>query len=54
VAQHLADGNLINVLDYEYQTPLSLYLVAPGQHFNWDKIKRFETWVTSIFTRENG
>ncbi|KGJ95728.1 LysR substrate-binding domain-containing protein [Thalassotalea sp. ND16A] len=54
VAQHLTDGNLINVLDYEYQTPLSLYLVAPAQHFTWGKIKSFETWVTSIINEDNG
>ena len=48
VTEHLQSGNLINVLDYAYTGPAALYLVAPAHHFNWDKIKRFEQWLTRL------
>ncbi|WP_281558424.1 LysR substrate-binding domain-containing protein [Thalassomonas sp. RHCl1] len=51
VAEHIKNGNLVNVLDYAYITPKTLYLVAPAHHFHWEKIKRFEAWLKSLLER---
>ncbi|SFB89878.1 LysR substrate-binding domain-containing protein [Pseudoalteromonas denitrificans] len=50
VDEHLRNGNLINVLNYYFDNPRSLYLVAPAHHFSWDKVKRFETWITKLLS----
>ncbi|WDE10293.1 LysR substrate-binding domain-containing protein [Thalassomonas haliotis] len=47
-AEHIKNGNLVNVLDYAYITPKTLYLVAPAHHFHWQKIKRFEAWLKAL------
>ncbi|WDE07077.1 LysR family transcriptional regulator [Thalassomonas viridans] len=48
VAEHLKNGNLVNVLDYAYHTPQTLYLVAPAHHFHWQKIKDFAAWLKTL------
>lgn len=48
VAEHLRSGNLVNVLDYAFETPNTLYLVAPEHHFQWGKIQKFEKWLTNL------
>ncbi len=49
VEENLKQGQLINVLDYAYDNPRTLYLVAPSHHFSWPKVKRFESWLKSLF-----
>lgn len=45
VADYLRKEQLVNILNYSYPTPYSLYLVAPEQHFSWNKVKIFEEWL---------
>jgi LysR family glycine cleavage system transcriptional activator len=49
VADHLRRGQLISLLDYSYNSPFALYLVAPTQHFGWKKIELFEAWFRAAF-----
>ncbi|NQZ05758.1 MAG: LysR family transcriptional regulator [Algicola sp.] len=49
IADHLRRGQLINVLDYSFISPYSLYIVAPDQHFGWKKIAIFEQWFRGEF-----
>lgn len=51
VAEHIKNGNLVNVLDYSYHTPETLYLVAPAHHFHWEKIQRFEAWLKPLLQK---
>ena len=53
VANYLASGELIQVLDFEEKSPWSIFLVAPEQHFQWQKIKLFENWLVPLL-KENG
>ena len=50
VEENLNQGQLINVFDYVYNNPRTLYLVAPPHHFDWPKVKKFEQWVKTVFT----
>jgi len=45
VIEHLRSGRLVKLLNYASQSPYSLYLVAPQQHFTWNKVKLFENWL---------
>ncbi|GLX77117.1 LysR family transcriptional regulator [Thalassotalea insulae] len=49
VKQYIKQGQLVNVLDYAYDNPRTLYLVAPPHHFLWPKVKRFEKWLRAAF-----
>jgi LysR family glycine cleavage system transcriptional activator len=49
IADHLRRGQLINVLDYSFTSPYSLFIVAPEQHFGWKKIAIFEQWFRGVF-----
>ena len=49
VEENLKQGQLINVLDYAFENPRTLYLVAPAHHFSWPKVKHFEAWLKSLF-----
>ncbi|MFT5755847.1 MAG: LysR family glycine cleavage system transcriptional activator [Alteromonadaceae bacterium] len=51
VEQYLRTGQLINIFDYVYDNPRTLFLVAPPHHFKWDKIQRFELWLKQLFSR---
>ena len=42
-------GQLVNVFDYAYASPRTLFLVAPEHHFNWPKVQRFEQWAKALF-----
>lgn len=44
VSDHLKSGQLVKLLDYSVDSPYSLYLVAPKQHFTWHKVQSFESW----------
>ncbi|MEW6982108.1 LysR substrate-binding domain-containing protein [Colwelliaceae bacterium 6471] len=48
VNEHLRSGNLVNVLNYHYDDPRTLYLVAPSHHFKWEKVRRFEQWLIDV------
>jgi len=50
IEQYLRSGQLINIFDYVYDNPRTLYLVAPPHHFKWDKIRRFELWLKELFS----
>jgi len=50
VEQYLGTGQLINVLDYAYDSPRTLFLVAPPHHFKWDKVQRLELWLKKLFS----
>ncbi|MEM5528928.1 LysR family transcriptional regulator [Gammaproteobacteria bacterium AS21] len=41
----LESGQLICPLPYYFQSGFSYYLVAPENHFNYPKIKKFERWL---------
>jgi len=49
VNKYIENGQLVNLFDYSYADPRTLYLVAPAHHFQWRKIKRFEHWLTDKF-----
>lgn len=51
VADHLRNGRLIRLLNFSAPSPYSLYLVAPEQHFGWQKIKAFEQWFVPEIRR---
>jgi len=51
VADHLNQGTLVRLLGFSVQSPYCLYLVAPEQHFGWQKIKRFEQWFVPEINR---
>jgi len=53
VAEHLDKGHLVNLLDYSFESPRTLYLVAPEHHFNWPKVKRFEQWLISLLNNKS-
>ncbi len=53
VTEHLKTGLLTNVLDYAYNSPKTLYLVAPSHHFSWQKVKLFEQWLRSLLIPVN-
>ncbi len=44
VTEHLRNGRVVKLLDYSIDSPYSLYLVAPSQHFTWQKVRKFEQW----------
>jgi len=48
VDEHIKNGHLINPLNYTFDSPRTLYLVAPPHHFKWDKVKRFEAWIMAL------
>ncbi|WP_158089067.1 LysR substrate-binding domain-containing protein [Cognaticolwellia mytili] len=52
VNKNIQSGQLLNLLDYAFDSPRTLYLVAPPQHFNWPKVKRFEQWAQKLFSSE--
>lgn len=52
IKDNLKQGQLINVLEYVYHSPRTLYLVAPPHHFNWSKVKRFELWLKTLFSEK--
>ena len=45
VADFINDGKLVKILDYTFDSPETLYLVAPAHHFNWHKVHCFEKWI---------
>lgn len=51
VVDHLRKGSLLRLLDFSAQSPYCLYLVAPEQHFGWQKIKLFEQWFVPEIKR---
>jgi LysR family glycine cleavage system transcriptional activator len=48
VLEHIQSGRLLKLLNFSHASPYSLYLVAPEQNFNWEKIKQFESWLTPL------
>ncbi|WP_342807794.1 LysR substrate-binding domain-containing protein [Alteromonas sp. M12] len=48
VADHLQNGSLLALLEFSYPSPYSLYLVAPAQNFEWQKVKLFESWFVPL------
>ncbi|WP_286265980.1 LysR substrate-binding domain-containing protein [Thalassotalea atypica] len=48
VAEHIKQGTLVNVLDYQFDSPRTLYLVAPAHHFTWKKVQLFEAWISKV------
>jgi LysR family glycine cleavage system transcriptional activator len=51
VEQYLRNGQLINVLGYTYDSPRTLFLVAPPHHFKWGKVQRLELWLKKLFSK---
>ncbi|REL35934.1 LysR substrate-binding domain-containing protein [Thalassotalea euphylliae] len=49
VSNFLADGTLVELLDYRFETEHALYLVAPSHHFSFTKVQHFERWITQLF-----
>lgn len=49
VDQYLRTGQLINLFDYVYENPRTLFLVAPPHHFKWEKVQRLELWLKQLF-----
>lgn len=45
VFERLNEGTLINLFDFSARSPISLFLVAPPKNFQWEKVKKFETWL---------
>jgi LysR family glycine cleavage system transcriptional activator len=54
VLEHIESGKLLKLLNFSHPSPYSIYLVAPEQNFNWEKIKKFETWLTPLIERSFG
>jgi LysR family glycine cleavage system transcriptional activator len=54
VLEHIQSGRLLKLLNFSHPSPYSLYLVAPEQNFNWEKIKKFETWLTPLIEQSFG
>ena len=52
VEQYLRTGQLINIFDYAYDNPRTLFLVAPAHHFKWDKVQRLELWLKQLFSTQ--
>ncbi|MEW6991241.1 LysR substrate-binding domain-containing protein [Colwelliaceae bacterium 6441] len=50
IEQYLRTGQLINLFDYAYENPRTLFLVAPPHHFKWNKVQRFELWLKELFS----
>jgi LysR family glycine cleavage system transcriptional activator len=48
VADHLRSGDLVPLLDFGAPSPWCLFLVAPEQHFQLQKIKLFEQWIVPL------
>ncbi|GAB2683779.1 LysR substrate-binding domain-containing protein [Aliiglaciecola sp. 3_MG-2023] len=48
VADHLHNGSLLTLLEFSSPSPYSLYLVAPEQNFEWQKVKLFESWFIPL------
>ncbi|MEP4891894.1 MAG: LysR substrate-binding domain-containing protein [Aliiglaciecola sp.] len=48
VADHLQNGSLLALLEFSCPSPYSLYLVAPAQNFEWQKVKLFESWFLPL------
>ncbi|PAJ75505.1 hypothetical protein CJF42_05045 [Pseudoalteromonas sp. NBT06-2] len=48
VAEYIKNGHLINPLNYAFNSPRTLYLVALPHHFKWDKVKQFEKWIKNV------
>ena len=47
VSDHIKSCKLLTLLNFSHKSPFSLYLVAPEQNFNWEKVKQFEKWLIS-------
>jgi LysR family glycine cleavage system transcriptional activator len=54
VLEHIQSGKLLKLLNFSYSSPYSIYLVAPEQNFNWEKIRKFEMWLTPLIERSFG
>ncbi|MCJ8318044.1 MAG: LysR substrate-binding domain-containing protein [Colwellia sp.] len=50
VEQYLRTGQLINIFNYVYDDPRTLFLVAPPHHFKWNKVQRLELWLKQLFS----
>lgn len=48
VANHLRSGDLVSLLHFSAVSPWCLFLVAPEQHFQWQKIVQFEQWIVPL------
>lgn len=48
VADHLRSGDLVSLLNFSAVSPWCLFLVAPEQHFQWQKIVQFEQWIVPL------
>ncbi|WP_416307020.1 LysR substrate-binding domain-containing protein [Neptunicella sp. SCSIO 80796] len=44
VREHIRQQKLVSLLDFSHASHLAMYLVAPEQHFSWNKVQRFEQW----------
>lgn len=53
VLEKLKAGTLINLFDFSTTSPISIYLVAPPHHFQWQKVKKFESWLYTLFEQDN-
>ena len=49
VFERLNEGTLINLFDLSSRSPISLFLVAPPKNFQWEKVKKFEAWLSVLF-----
>ncbi len=49
VFERINEGTLINLFDFSANSPISLFLVAPPRNFEWEKVKKFEAWLTTLF-----
>jgi LysR family glycine cleavage system transcriptional activator len=54
VLEHIQSGKLLKLLNFSHSSPYSIYLVAPEQNFNWEKIRKFEMWLTPLIERSIG
>jgi LysR family glycine cleavage system transcriptional activator len=54
VLEHIQSGKLLKLLNFSHSSPYSIYLVAPEQNFNWEKIRKFEMWLTPLIERSFG
>ncbi|GAC14120.1 LysR substrate-binding domain-containing protein [Aliiglaciecola lipolytica] len=48
VAEYLKNGSLLSLLEFSHASPYSIFLVAPAQHFEWQKVKLFENWFVPL------
>lgn len=51
VFDRIHEGTLINLFEFSVESAISLFLVAPPRNFQWSKVQKFETWLSTLFKK---